>query len=71
MTVIGIVLLGLGLVVVLSLVIADPVLLSRINGEPAEGGRGRHIKAPRVTGGDADVVSLRPRPADGWESRAA
>ncbi|GGS90287.1 hypothetical protein GCM10010156_55830 [Planobispora rosea] len=71
MTVIGIVLLAIGLVVVASLTLADPVLLSRINGEPAEGGSGRHIRAPRITGEDAEVVSLRRRQVDGRESRAA
>ncbi|GAA3442277.1 hypothetical protein [Planomonospora venezuelensis] len=71
MTVIGIVLLAVGLVVVVSLTLADPVLLSRINGEPAEGRSGRHIHAPRVTGKDAAVVELRPRPVDGHGSRAA
>ncbi|MEU8102392.1 hypothetical protein AB0C18_01570 [Nonomuraea muscovyensis] len=48
MVVIGFTLLGVGLVVGLLLALADPVLLSRINGEPAQGGSGRHIEAPRV-----------------------
>lgn len=43
MTVIGIVLGGLAVATVVLLVLADPVLLSRINGEPAEGGSGRHL----------------------------
>ncbi|MFG3439130.1 hypothetical protein ACGF0J_17940 [Nonomuraea sp. NPDC047897] len=48
MVVIGFTLLGVGLVVGLLLALADPVLLSRINGEPAQGGSGRHIDAPPV-----------------------
>jgi hypothetical protein len=51
MVVIGFVLLGLGLVVTALLAVADPVLLSRINGEDAEGGSGRHI--------GADIVRLK------------
>ncbi|MBB3730468.1 hypothetical protein [Nonomuraea dietziae] len=64
MVVIGFVFLGIGLVVAVLLALADPVLLSRINGEPAEGASGRHI--------NADVVRL-PRPAaeELSESRAA
>ncbi|MEU8323215.1 hypothetical protein AB0C33_33030 [Nonomuraea sp. NPDC048881] len=50
MIVIGFVLLGLGLVVTALLALADPVLLSRINGEEAEGASGRHI--------DVEVVRL-------------
>ncbi|MFI7695693.1 hypothetical protein ACIBQ6_41940 [Nonomuraea sp. NPDC049655] len=50
MVVIGFVLLGLGLVVTALLALADPVLLSRINGEEAEGASGRHI--------DVEVVRL-------------
>ena len=49
MVLIGFVLLGVGLVVGLLLALADPVLLSRINGEDAEGGSGRHIKVPART----------------------
>ncbi|MBG0826257.1 hypothetical protein HS041_00455 [Planomonospora sp. ID67723] len=71
MTIIGIVLLAIGLVVVVFLTLADPVLLSRINGESAEGRSGRHIRAPRVTAEGAEVVALRPRSADGRGSRAA
>ncbi|NRQ38159.1 hypothetical protein HII36_40975 [Nonomuraea sp. NN258] len=41
------------MVVGLLLALADPVLLSRINGEPAEGRSGRHI--------DAEIVKLAPR----------
>ncbi|RSN08501.1 hypothetical protein DMB42_21005 [Nonomuraea sp. WAC 01424] len=55
MVVIGFVLLGLGLVVTALLALADPVLLSRINGEDAEGGSGRHI--------DVEVVRLSAAPA--------
>ncbi|MEV4014784.1 hypothetical protein AB0J35_30210 [Nonomuraea angiospora] len=62
MVAIGFVLLGVGLLVGVLLALADPVLLSRINGEPAEGGSGRFI--------EADVVRLRPRSED-HESRAA
>ncbi|GAA3126207.1 hypothetical protein GCM10010466_16370 [Planomonospora alba] len=51
MTIIGIVLLAVGLVAVASLVLADPVLLSRIGGEPAEGASGRHVQAPPITRG--------------------
>lgn len=58
MVLIGFVLLGVGLVVGLLLALADPVLLSRINGEDAEGGSGRHIKVPAP---NADVVRLTPR----------
>ncbi|GAA2283677.1 hypothetical protein GCM10010149_31020 [Nonomuraea roseoviolacea subsp. roseoviolacea] len=47
MVVIGFTLLGVGLGVALLLALADPVLLSRINGEHAEGGSGRHIEMPR------------------------
>ncbi|MEV0380678.1 hypothetical protein [Nonomuraea sp. NPDC050643] len=53
MVAIGFALLGVGLVVAVLLAVADPVLLSRINGEHTEGGRGRFIKA--------DVVHLPPR----------
>ncbi|WP_343954316.1 hypothetical protein [Nonomuraea longicatena] len=31
------------------LAIADPVLLSRINGEPAQGESGRFVQAPPIT----------------------
>ncbi|MEV0230037.1 hypothetical protein [Nonomuraea sp. NPDC050786] len=50
MMVIGFVLLGVGLLVGVLLALADPVLLSRINGEAAEGGSGRFV--------EADVVRL-------------
>ncbi|MFC5830491.1 hypothetical protein [Nonomuraea insulae] len=56
MVAIGFALLGVGLVVAVLLALTDPVLLSRINGEQAEGGRGRFIKA--------DVVRL-PSRSDG------
>ncbi|WP_157249384.1 hypothetical protein [Nonomuraea typhae] len=55
MVVIGFVLLGVGLVVGVLLALADPVMLSRINGEPAEGASGRHINVP-PRGADAEVV---------------
>jgi hypothetical protein len=57
MVAIGFALLGIGLVVGVLLALADPVLLSRINGEPAEGGSGRFIHA--------DVVPLAPRSGGG------
>ncbi|WP_188192610.1 hypothetical protein [Nonomuraea sp. SYSU D8015] len=63
MVAIGFALLGVGLVVVVMLALADPVLLSRINGEPAEGGSGRFIDVDKA--GDADVVRLAPRPGGG------
>ncbi|MEV4106925.1 hypothetical protein [Nonomuraea sp. NPDC049695] len=62
MVVIGFVLLGVGLVVGVLLALADPVLLSRINGEAAEGGSGRYV--------EADVVRLERR-QDRDEPRAA
>ncbi|GAT69588.1 hypothetical protein PS9374_05265 [Planomonospora sphaerica] len=85
MTVIGIVLLAVGFVVALCLALADPVLLSRINGEPAEGASGRYIQAPpiaAVTGttagttagtaaAGAEVVPFRPRRPDDREPQAA
>ncbi|GGL11451.1 hypothetical protein [Planomonospora parontospora] len=81
MTVIGIVLLAVGFVVALCLALADPVLLSRINGEPAEGASGRHVQAPPIaavagtTAGTAaegaEVVPFRPRRPDDREPQAA
>ncbi|MFI6736669.1 hypothetical protein ACIBI9_27410 [Nonomuraea sp. NPDC050451] len=62
MVAIGFVLLGVGLLVGVLLALADPVLLSRINGEPAQGGSGRFI--------EAEVVRLPPR-SEGHESKAA
>ncbi|MGW0804197.1 hypothetical protein [Nonomuraea sp. NPDC002799] len=56
MVVIGFAVLGVGLVVGVLLAVADPVLLSRINGEHAEGGSGRFI--------DADVLRLPSRPGE-------
>ncbi|MFG1700888.1 hypothetical protein [Nonomuraea sp. NPDC049309] len=53
MMVIGFTLLGAGLVVAALLALADPILLSRINGEPAEGARGRFIKAEPVREAEA------------------
>ncbi|GAA3094356.1 hypothetical protein [Streptosporangium carneum] len=70
MTVIGVVLLIVGLVVALSLVLADPVLLSRINGEHAEGGSGRHIQAPPV-GADGEIVRLPRRHTEPRTRQAA
>lgn len=43
MVFIGFVLLGVGLVIGVLLALSDPVLLSRINGEEAQGQSGRHI----------------------------
>ncbi|GAA2211259.1 hypothetical protein GCM10009850_067180 [Nonomuraea monospora] len=64
MVAIGFALLGVGLVVGVLLALADPVLLSRINGERAEGGSGRFVQA--------DVVRLPPRSGgDRQEPRAA
>ncbi|MGR6914535.1 hypothetical protein ACU635_09825 [[Actinomadura] parvosata] len=64
MVAIGFALLGVGLVVGVLLALADPVLLSRINGERAEGGSGRYI--------EADVVRFSPRPGeDRHEPKAA
>ncbi|MFC4122230.1 hypothetical protein [Nonomuraea zeae] len=57
MIVIGFALLGVGLVVGVLLALADPVLLSRINGEDVEGSSGRFV--------DVDVVRLPPRSDDG------
>ncbi|MFI6788686.1 hypothetical protein ACIBG4_15280 [Nonomuraea sp. NPDC050383] len=64
MVVIGFTLLGLGLVVGLLLAVADPVLLSRINGEhtgqdDAGTGSGRYIPVPRREPRvEAEVVRL-------------
>lgn len=64
MVAIGFALLGVGLVVAVMLALADPVLLSRINGEHAEGGSGRFI--------NADVVQLPAHSGgDRHETRAA
>ncbi|MEU6718561.1 hypothetical protein ABZ897_44455 [Nonomuraea sp. NPDC046802] len=56
MLAIGFALLSVGLIVGVLLAVADPVLLSRINGENAQGGSGRFVKA--------DVVRLPPRTSD-------
>lgn len=70
MMVIGFTLLGAGLVVAVLLALADPILLSRINGEPAEGAKGRFIKADSVR--EAEVVPLRARSGgDRHATRAA
>lgn len=66
MIVIGFVLLGVGLVVGVLLALADPVMLSRINGQPAEGSSGRFIQVPRE---DAQVVRLPRRSSH--ETKAA
>ncbi|MEV4566913.1 hypothetical protein AB0K12_24370 [Nonomuraea sp. NPDC049419] len=78
MVAIGFALLGVGLVVAVMLALADPVLLSRINGEHAEGGSGRFINADlnmdNVDNVDsnADVVRLPARSGgDRRETRAA
>jgi hypothetical protein len=64
MVAIGFALLGVGLVVGLLLALADPVLLSRINGEETEGTSGRFVHA--------DVVRLPPRSdGDRHEPKAA
>ncbi|WP_084957168.1 hypothetical protein [Thermoactinospora rubra] len=68
MLVIGFALLAAGLVVGVLLALADPVLLSRINGEPAEGASGRHVHAPRA---EAEVVRLPRRAAADREATAA
>ncbi|MEV4888258.1 hypothetical protein ACIBHY_21195 [Nonomuraea sp. NPDC050547] len=70
MVVIGFVLLGVGLVVGVLLALADPVMLSRINGEPAEGGSGRHIHAPRAVH-EGEVVQLPSRTGDRRQPKAA
>ena len=67
MVVIGFVLLGVGLVIGVLLALTDPVLLSRINGEPAEGASGRHIRVR-----EAEIVRLpRGRADDRREPTAA
>ncbi|WP_433245558.1 hypothetical protein ACQPYK_43640 [Streptosporangium sp. CA-135522] len=70
MTIIGIVLLAVGLLVVVSLVLADPVLLSRINGEDAQGASGRHIQAPPLSAG-GELVRLPVRRVEDHEPQAA
>src|SRR5690606_28275462 len=53
MVTIGFVLLGAGILagvlVTVLLAVADPVLLSRVNGEPAQGASGCHIEQDRVS----------------------
>ena len=66
MMVIGCVLLGVGLVIGVLLALTDPVLLSRINGEPAEGASGRHIRVR-----EAKVVRLHGRADDRRGATAA
>lgn len=70
MTVIGIVLLVVGLVVAVSMALADPVLLSRVNGEEAGGGSGRHIQAPPIEVG-GEVIRLADRHTRDREPQAA
>ncbi|SDH21624.1 hypothetical protein SAMN05421505_112208 [Sinosporangium album] len=55
MVVVGIVALALGIVIVGLCAVADPVLLSRINGEDAEGSSGRRISVPRPS---TDLVRM-------------
>jgi hypothetical protein len=43
MMVIAILLVAIAVLAVALCAVADPVLLSRINGEPAEGASGRHV----------------------------
>jgi len=69
MMVIGFTLLGAGLVVAVLLAVADPILLSRINGEPAEGSKGRFVKAEPVR--EAEVVPLRTRSGGDRHATAA
>ncbi|WP_101788169.1 hypothetical protein [Nonomuraea indica] len=71
MVVIGFTLLGVGLVVGLLLALADPVLLSRINGEPAEGASGRRIDAPRVRAPREAAVADAVAGAGGSTARSA
>ncbi|MBB4917855.1 hypothetical protein ACFY19_32750 [Streptosporangium saharense] len=70
MTVIGVLVLIVGFVVALALALADPVILSRINGQDGEGASGRHIRVPPVeTGGE--VVWLPGRHTGDTGHRAA
>ncbi|MFO7252557.1 MAG: hypothetical protein DIU60_017585 [Actinomycetes bacterium] len=73
MTVIGIVLGGLAVATVVLLVLADPVLLSRINGEHAEGDSGRHLSthpaARRRTASPFPAHVPAPRPPHPSETR--
>ncbi|GGO67498.1 hypothetical protein GCM10012289_24070 [Nonomuraea cavernae] len=62
--VVGFALLGVGLVIGVLLALADPVLLSRVNGEYAEGGSGRHLDR-------SAVVRLAERGGPGRDERAA
>lgn len=70
MTVIAFVFAASAVLVALLLAAADPVLLSRLNGRPAEGGSGRHIPvsaepspAPAAAG-VAVPAPRRPAPAE-------
>jgi hypothetical protein len=78
MVTIGFVLLGAGILagvlVTVLLAVADPVLLSRVNGEPAQGASGRHIEQDRVSQDRIDgarVVPLRRRETGLTEHTAA
>ncbi|MFF4412535.1 hypothetical protein ACFYY8_08390 [Streptosporangium sp. NPDC001559] len=70
MTVIGVLVLIVGFVVALALALADPVVLSRINGQGGEGASGRHIEVPPVEAG-GEVVWLPGRHTAGSGHRAA
>ncbi|MFG1947900.1 hypothetical protein [Nonomuraea sp. NPDC048826] len=48
MMMIGFVMLGVGLLVGVLLALTDPVLLSRVNGEHAQGASGRYLDQDRV-----------------------
>ncbi|MCK2213187.1 hypothetical protein MF672_005160 [Actinomadura sp. ATCC 31491] len=65
MVAIGFALLGVGLVVAVLLALADPVLVSRLDGEPA----GRTGKPG--TSEESGVVRLAPRQAGGGDRRAS
>jgi hypothetical protein len=54
---IGFVLLGVGLVIGVLLALTDPVLLSRVNGEHAEGQSGRHIEIVRLPHRDKETTA--------------
>lgn len=71
MVVIGFVLLGAGLLIGVLLALTDPVMLSRVNGEPAQGASGRHIGRGAGEGAGEGVVRLPRREVDGREERTA
>ncbi|MEV4102187.1 hypothetical protein AB0J42_18225 [Nonomuraea sp. NPDC049649] len=68
MATIGFVLLGAGLLIGVLLALSDPVLLSRINGEPAQGASGRHLDTDRI---DTDRVVPLPRRETGVHGQTA